>query len=358
MITSIIVRNIGSIEKAELSFEKAGYKYLEEYVLCNRVANPVAVYGANGSGKSAILNVFYSLVNLLIEEPDKINGFIPNLFTKNTPYSIEVHFTLDNMQYMYSISENQEGICNEELHINGSATLVRTQEMYSYEKKKYRIEASSYPALRDVISKGIANDNVTKSYEFLSNIAFVGASRRDYYVKAFRNKPYLDVLVEKSCEVKNILKNYKEFPLYEITSSIRTGEKKRYSALFEMGSSNFSLPIEFLSDGMQNQSFLLSILLSLPENGVLVIDEIDSALHPLTISDFIETAVFRNIQLIFSGHNTNVLSHLRPDNIFFAHWKDGKSSYKRLCDIYPNIREVNNIEKMYLASTFDEGIKG
>ena len=48
---------------------------------------------------------------------------------------------------------------------------------------------------------------------------------------------------------------------------------------------------------------------------------------------------------------------LRPDQIFFANWRNGFSNYKKLSDIYPNIREVNNIEKMYLSNVFDEDIK-
>ena len=108
---------------------------------------------------------------------------------------------------------------------------------------------------------------------------------------------------------------------------------------------------------MKNQSFLLSVLLSLPEGGIMAIDEIEAGLHPLTIMDFIRVANQKKIQLIFSSHNTSVLSKLRPDNIVFAHWENGYSSYRRLSDIYPNIREVNNIEKMYLSATFDEAIE-
>ena len=90
---------------------------------------------------------------------------------------------------------------------------------------------------------------------------------------------------------------------------------------------------------------------------MLFIDEIEDALHPLTVLDFIKAAQKKNIQLIFSSHNTFILQHLRPDQIFFANWKNGYSTYKKLSDIYPNIREINNIEKMYLANLFDEDIK-
>ena len=117
------------------------------------------------------------------------------------------------------------------------------------------------------------------------------------------------------------------------------------------------LPLSQISDGMLNTSVLLSIILSLPENATLVVDEIEDALHPLTILDFFKVVKEKNIQLIFSSHNTFILQQLRPDQIFFANWKDGFSTYKKLSNIYPNIREINNIEKMYLSNLFDEEIK-
>ena len=48
---------------------------------------------------------------------------------------------------------------------------------------------------------------------------------------------------------------------------------------------------------------------------------------------------------------------MRPDQVYFAKWAKGFSNYYRLSKIYPNIREINNIEKMYLSSTFDEEMK-
>lgn len=165
-------------------------------------------------------------------------------------------------------------------------------------------------------------------------------------------------MVEKSHQIRSVLKEYNSFPEYEIVADMDKNNKKQYFMKMYSGDHSFVLPFSFASQGMKDQSFILSILLSLPENGVLVIDEIETALHPLSIMNFIDLVVKKNIQLVFTSHNTYILSRLRPDNVFFAYWKDGFSTYRRLSDIYPNIREVNNIEKMYLSSTFDEAIEG
>ena len=362
MITSVRIRNTGSIGDSFLSFEKARYKYLNKYVLGDMVANPIAIYGCNGSGKSSFLNSFESLIDLLDEEPDKISGFMPNLVSlkrdKKTVAGITVQFTLKEKVFEYSVDEDFDGLKSEELVINGKKVLDRSRNRYKYKGSTYPIEARLYPALRDLVVKREAEQDVVDAFEFLSNIAFISANRKNYNAKSFKNKQYLDVLVEKSVQVKNLLKNYSAFPLYDFVSESSPTEKKQYFTELMIGDSKLRLPYQLASDGMINQSFLLSVILSLPEGGVLVVDEIDQALHPLTTIDFVNVAISKHIQLIFSGHNTNLLSRLRPDNIVFANWSNGYSSFKRLSDIYPNIRAINNIEKMYLASTFDEAIKG
>ena len=170
-------------------------------------------------------------------------------------------------------------------------------------------------------------------------------------------RDYRDIMVEKSATVKSILSQYREFPMYSFTSRVNDEGRKEYRIELETSNGSLTLPYQIMSSGMLNQSVLLSTLLSLSQNSVLFVDEIEDALHPITILDFIKVAQERNVQLIFSSHNTYLLQKLRPDQIFFANWKDGYSTYKKLSDIYPNIREINNIEKMYFSNMFDEDIK-
>ena len=112
------------------------------------------------------------------------------------------------------------------------------------------------------------------------------------------------------------------------------------------------LSLAFMSDGMMNQSILLSLILSMPNDSIIFIDELERALHPSALESFIEIVKNKKIQLVFSSHNTSVLQTLRPDQVYFAKWKNGFSNMYRLSKIYPAIREVNNIEKMYLSGLF------
>ena len=46
------------------------------------------------------------------------------------------------------------------------------------------------------------------------------------------------------------------------------------------------------------------------------------------------------------------MQYLRPDQIYLVGFNGVYSSYKRLSEMKDSIREINNIEKMYLAYAF------
>lgn len=362
MITRIDISNVRSIGTASVLFEKAKYKYLETYTLNSEVANPIAVYGKNGSGKSSFVNAIYELLDLLISDKDRLSPFVFNmsrLENQKKPSSVRIHFKLSSDSFVYSLSTTIQGIAEESLHFNSEMIMIRKGTSLTYGTSKTRITAPLFPALRFLASDSIdENSPINRAFSFLSNIALVNANTHSYLAKSFQNKSSYDMIVEKSNQIRSILKEYNSFPEYEVVSTIDKNNNKQYFMKMYSGSHSFVLPFSFASQGMQDQSFILAILLSLPKNGVLLIDEIETALHPLTIMNFIDLVVKNNIQLVFTSHNTYVLSSLRPDNVLFAYWENGFSTYRRLSDIYPNIREVNNIEKMYLSSTFDEAIEG
>ena len=365
MITSLEIKNINSIKECKLNFEKAKYKYKEDMIFNSNYVNPIGIYGANGSGKSSLISVFSYLLNLLNGDKDSLDPFYPNLLTVNNEIktninknfdnifnkiysSLKISFKLNNEKYEYFIKTNVNRIVKETLKYKNSY-IFNTESMDE-------INNSFYPTLRELYNNS-NNIHINNAYNFLSNIGVINGQGQKFSIKAMGKINAHDFLVENSKEVYNILKKYKEFPLYTLKKvKSDTGNTNYYLSL-NINNTNLDLPMNLMSDGMYNNSFFLSTILTLPKNSTLIIDEIESALHPLTIMDFINIAKEKNIQLIFSSHNTFILQKLRPDQVFFANWDQGFSKYKKLSDIYPNIREVNNIEKMYLSSLFDEDIK-
>ncbi len=379
MLKKMIINNINSIKTCEIDFKKGNYQYLEDNTI-DDITNPIALYGHNGSGKTSIFKAVAQLINFMVEPVEFLNPFVVNNFlfedyiNKNDDKnkilgSIELFFTLEDSDYNYYIETSAFGhnITKEFLQKNNNIIFERSSKNYTYNKKQFSFDNMSFlvPALRKLASSEINDETIQKSFSFVSSFTFVDLPfiNRGAFVtsKMYKNMSINELLVNYSDEVKKILRNYNEFPVYTI-------KKKNYLNSDPIQNSGFSLviegenfvgelPFEMISAGMKSQSVLLSIVLSMPKNGVLFVDELEQALHPSAIASFLKVIQQKKIQLIFSSHNTYILQLLRPDQIYFSHWSNGFSKYARLSKVYPNIREINNIEKMYLSSVFDESIK-
>ncbi len=373
MLEYVKIVNINSIGECEIDFRKDKYKYLENNIIGDCV-NPIALYGHNGSGKTSFIKAIAYLVSLLTWPVDNLVPFIVNDFSFKKAISskkeslatgsIELRFALQETRYEYFIAVSAfKRITKEYLKKEKEYIFERTIEEEKYGKATKKIEGLRsllIPSIRYFASEMISDNDIQKVYSFLSNFTVVDLPHMEagefVTSKQFLNMTKTDLIVKKTEEVKNILRNYKGFPIYDV---IKVEKKNNINGPYYIKYEGFDgmIPLGMMSEGMFNQSILLSILVSIPENSVLFIDEIDHALHPSALSSFVSVAKEKKIQLVFSSHNTYLLQSLRPDQVYFANWEKGKSTFKRLSKIYPNIREINNIEKMYLSSVFDEAIK-
>lgn len=383
MLLGMEIKNINSIGDCKIDFTKAKYKYLESAIMNDKVVSPAVIYGHNGSGKSSFIMSISSLVQMMIDSPDRIYAFTENkLNTKNLKAKLEknkdlnieeyrdmfssitLYLSLSNKIYIYTISTSPfKDIVYEGLNCDNKIIFERNDMEYNYlgESKKIESGLTMFPYLRKLANDNLRDNDLNNVYNYISNIAVIHADRKTFKIKGLLNKSYKDLMVEKSGEIRKILNDYEEFPLYTIgkenidleSLTEKSFNIKNYFFELEFDNNTLKLPFELISSGMENQSFVLAVLLSLPQNSVLMIDELEQALHPTTITSFLNVVREKKIQLIFTCHNTNVMQELRPDQIYFSKWKKGYSSIIRLSDIYPNIREINNIEKMYLNNVFD-----
>lgn len=383
MLTRVQVSNVNAIDYCDIDFQKGKYKYLDNMIYQDKLVNPIAFYGSNGSGKSSFLKAIFHVLQLMISEPSKANPFLFNKLNATRQLEkleqnvnriptaeemsdsldsltsfVKLFFEIDSHEYEYYVETATKGhITREYLLADGRRIFIRNSDSYQYNQKEMRIAESLYPTVRKLAADNQEDKDISTAFCFLSGMGYIDAVKHNTFFRDTVERDYRDIIVEKSIEVQEILSQYQEFPIYNFVSKRTEDGKKVYRIELKTDNGTIALPYGLMSSGMLNQSVLLSTLLSLSENSVLFIDEIEDALHPITILDFIKVAQKRNIQLIFSSHNTHLLQKLRPDQIIFANWKNGYSTYKKLSDIYPNIREINNIEKMYFSNMFDEDIK-
>lgn len=121
----------------------------------------------------------------------------------------------------------------------------------------------------------------------------------------------------------------------------------------------FSLSIDQESAGTLSLLHLLGPMLShLTSGGLIVIDELNSTLHPLVSRELIKLFSDRTTnpggaQLLFSTHDTNLLGGgiLRRDQIYFAEKDDiGSTHLYSMSEI--KVRSSENIESSYLKGRF------
>lgn len=380
MLRKITIRNINSIKTCEIDFEKGNYRFADDFLLGD-VVNPIAIYGHNGSGKSSVLNAIMHFISLLVLPPESLSPFVVNNFlfadyqkTKDESKlkgSVSLLFDLGGCRYEYYLQTSRlDNRISEEYLKRGEEVYFESDgERRFYQGSPYEIESKAVskmvPLLRVLGSSEIADPVIQTVFAYLRSFTHVNASyiNRGAFVTSslFNNANVFDLLTEKSDEVKKALEKYENFPVYSIVKDNRMLPngliQPQYNVILEDDGFKGKLPFQMISTGMQNQSLLLSLLFSMPKGGVLFIDEVDMAMHPSTLASFFDALKSRGIQAVLSLHNTNAMQYLRPDQIYFAKWSKGFSSLCRLSKIHPNIREINNIEKMYLSKIFDDSIE-
>ena len=379
MLNKIVIKNINSIKVSEIDFTKGNYKFGEENILENLV-NPLVIYGYNGSGKSSLMNAIQQFIYLMISPLESLSPFIVNNFLYDEYLenkdenlikgSILLCFEIESKKYEYFLETSRNNyISNEYLSVNGKNYFENKKGEYIYQGKKYIPDNKGIsplvPFLRVLASSEIVDPTIQTIHTYIKSFTHINVSfiNRGGFVTSslFNNTNTYDLLVSKSPKVREIFKKYGTFPVYSVVKDDRFLPngfvQSQYSLILEDKNFKKKLPFSMISTGMQNQSVLLSLILSMPKHSVVFIDEVDIALHPSTLKSFLEIIREREIQVVLTLHNTYAMQFLRPDQIYFSKWAKGFSTYFRLSKIYPNIREVNNIEKMYLSTLFDEAIE-
>ncbi|ADL00263.1 AAA family ATPase [Brevundimonas subvibrioides] len=137
-------------------------------------------------------------------------------------------------------------------------------------------------------------------------------------------------------------------------------ENRKYEVSFGFGdgADRFVLPLSMQSEGLKKVYALSSTVACVLHFGeVLVVDELESSLHPHIASQLVD--LFQNkttnpngAQLIFTTHDVGLLSddHLRRDQVWFVEKERGNSALYSLVDF--KTRKDENVQSGYLRGRF------
>jgi len=415
MILNIGFKNFRAFkDRINFSLIAEAYKSKSENVFTQSIGNgnsiqllkSAAIYGANASGKSTLFRGLFEIINLVVNEKQKVNSNItayqPFEFSEesqNKPVEFSIDFIYNNTKLNYFLVFNRRNIL-EEVLVSFQNKKKILFERSNYEKENQikhigfigsksnnrRIELFHNQTILSKFGIDIPDELISGIFDYFQNILIVNATNHqmlshfDLKIRekadkdlSFRNKinsliQHADIGInEISIENRNykdydfpknlskdLLKNVIHELKYQLTSYHNFYRDNEL--LHEEGKLSFSEE----SHGTQTLFTLGGILLLAIEKGIpIFVDELDKSLHThlskLLISLFLNSEINTlNSQLIFTTHDTNLIdrSLFRRDQIWFTEKDEkGVTELFSLHD-FTDVREDTPFERWYLAGKF------
>jgi uncharacterized protein len=315
-----------------------------------------AIYGANASGKSNLVRAISFMKKFTINSAigsritDEINTELYRLsvtFEKEPSY-FEIVFIIGTVRYRYGFEVDRQSVKSEWLY-----QTLRTKEIQLFDREKTNIKVSSK------FTEGKSLQNKTrKNALFLSVVAQFNGNIATNIIdwlnelNIFNNldDDNYDDLTINALTIDAIIKGHQTKDLINLVTSLDLGIKDIHTleipvpdeperVFYEIKTSHWKyddegnrVAIEYFgidedeSAGTQKLFHISGLLIKILQAGeILIVDELDARLHPLiscAIVKLFNSSITnpRNAQLIFTTHDTNLLSAnmFRKDQIWFT----------------------------------------
>lgn len=364
-----------------------------------------AIYGPNASGKSSLLSAIdfvRDVVSKAQHRPDKkltASHFRFDVELQEKPSNFEYHFIQKGTRYQYLVSANHDRIVFEELTAfpNGKERLLFKREVIN-DKEAYEFGSTLdggeqvHEAWRKITSpKSLylaqaaqnSSEDMTQLKDpfswFYSSLLVIDQNSLDTWSRASRK--VLAVLPDTAADLSTFLADL-DIPISSI--SIKANNES-YEGLLNktfngvkdfdefdkdtkttlihksaLGEADFDFTEE--SEGTRNLIgfwlpwHTLALRGSLEDDNLtLIVDELDSSLHPQIVADIIKRHIksTHHSQLIFTTHDTHLMNSkiLRRDQFWIT--ERDKNAATRLFSVHDfEGREGEDLERRYFAGRY------
>ncbi len=379
MLVSFTVGNYRSFkEPVTLSMEvEPRLQGLEKSNLLSRgdykhLLNAAAIYGPNASGKSNLIKAVRFMLNFVIhsakdaqqDEPIDVEPFLLDSGMAAKPSEFEIVFLIGKVEYTYGFKATKEKVIEEWLY-------------YCPRKRKtvlFKRKGKKYPTINKTqFREGLGLPSRTRPNAlFLSTVAQWNGKEAGKIFSALKNirtlqgydplsfshvttefmeeKKYADKIKEfiqkLDLNIKDIVIETKGVMLKGIDSTssdatlhLSIPEESNHIRTIHQSPDGSRVPLKMdihESHGTQKLFALAGPIIEALANGTTIfIDEIDSRLHPSLTIELLkmfqkDKSNKKNSQIIFTTHDSNLLSHrvklLRRDQIWFTEKKSNEST--------------------------------
>jgi hypothetical protein len=345
------------------------------------------LYGANASGKSNVLAAIRAMCKAVEQSHQRwpATGGVPHdpfrldREHRSQPTLFEAEILLDGQRWQYGFRLDQEGIAAEWLY-----TYPHGRKRVWFERERSRDlyvgkslggpTATLWELTRPnslFLSVGAANNHaaLTKVARRLIDVRFVGPEAfgdHDMETRELLTNQllYLTGLV-KDHGLASQIQQLLTFADLGITHADVREAEGAVHLLFHHRAGSSSVPLEPREESRGTRAWyalLGPLVLVLDEGGTLVVDELDSSLHPQLTARLIQMFHDPNVntsaaQLVFSTHDTSLLGTLTGDQVLYRDelWltekdTDGVTRLYPATDFHP--RRQENLERGYLQGRY------
>ncbi|WP_291096692.1 ATP/GTP-binding protein [Empedobacter sp.] len=399
MILNITIRNFRSYkDEIVFSMEPNSSKSKSSNIFHNgeyKILKSALIYGPNASGKSNIVRAFFEILKLIKYKPKvgrEISLNDPFLFDDknlNSPIYFNLEFVLNKIKYQYEIILKDNIILKEELNWYPKKypqNLFKRNEYNENETIQYGVigeflggkKISVFP--NQLLMSKFGDDEpleiLTDVFLYFDNLYVYNATSKLHYDLLKNNvsselskDPNLKSKLEKlinaiDTKIVGIEINEKDIDLDEEISRY-TKENFDVYGLHNFYSNEKivdkrPLNLKEESVGTQNLYALgTKIFKTIIEGGVLIVDELDTSLHPyvtkMILMIFLDEEInSKGAQIIFTTHDVTLLDKdiVRKDQIWISEKNiDGSTDLFSLQD-FEGLREDTAFDKWYLSGKF------
>lgn len=362
-----------------------------------------AIYGANASGKSNLIQAFSAMCEIVSESAteSKAGDLLPvepYLFCENSselPTEFETTFFLDEVKYQYGFSATKHRVLEEWLiafpkgraqrWFERACSTKSGEEFYKFSdyftgQKTLWKKATRSNALFLSTAVHLNCEQLEPLYLwFRDNVRFVGPNGLGATFSAHfceeseeQKRKIMSLIKTADIEIEDIRVRFEKLNPAEFldnVSQVVKDELEGSFSKFKVPKIDFGhktddggvvyLPLEEESDGTNRLFSFAAPWLDALENGyVLFVDELNNSFHPKIVEFLIllfndKTFNRSGAQLIFSTHETSILSlkTSRRDQVWFVDKKGNKSNLYSLLEFKPR-KNRENFEANYLDGKY------